>query len=264
MNTFCKITAIGLAGLFALAAAGCGGGNAPAKTENASAKVLKVGTTPNYPPFEFHQEKTDAYTGFDIELIRAVAERLGYEKVEFVDVDFTQILSELDAKKYDVAAAAIEITPEREKKVLFSTPYIKTGNVIVAPHAYSGEESAAVLANKKVAVEDGAITAALAKENDAEPLPCPSSEEALAKLAKGDADFAILDHNVAVYLLENGHADEGKIFEGVSLGDTGEVGIAIRKDDAEMQKKVNDALADFMRTTNYDQLKKSYFGEHKH
>jgi ABC-type amino acid transport substrate-binding protein len=92
------------------------------QTEGSS--VLKVYSSVDYPPFEFVDPTTGQYTGFDIELTRAIAERFGLE-IEVLDIEFAAIVdgSALDTGLCGMGAAAITITDERELFVDFSDPY---------------------------------------------------------------------------------------------------------------------------------------------
>ena len=95
-----KILCFVLAIVCLLAVAGCGGhapqqAGAPVHKESHTEKVLRVGTDADYPPFEYYQESTKAFIGFDVELIQGVAREAGYSKVEFVDLEFNNLLPSL-------------------------------------------------------------------------------------------------------------------------------------------------------------------------
>ena len=82
--------------------------------------TLLVGSDIPYPPFEMRE--AGKLTGFDIDLVNEIAERLGVE-VQYKDTDFDTIFIQLAAGRYDSVASATTITPAREKKVNFSDPY---------------------------------------------------------------------------------------------------------------------------------------------
>lgn len=82
---------------------------------NGVTKTLKVGTDANFPPFEYFQKETNSYTGFDVELITALGKNMGYDKVEFVNADFDELLKGLNERKYDVVIACMTVTEERKK-----------------------------------------------------------------------------------------------------------------------------------------------------
>ncbi|MCD7975393.1 MAG: transporter substrate-binding domain-containing protein [Phascolarctobacterium sp.] len=123
--------------VFAATVIGCGSGSpgssVSGNTVNAG-KVLKVGTDANFPPYEYYQAQSKTHTGFDIDLITAFAQHMGYDKVEFVNVEFSKIFEELNAKQYDLAIAGITVNSERAAKVAFTDTYIKDGfKIIVGP-----------------------------------------------------------------------------------------------------------------------------------
>ena len=85
--------------------------------------VLVVGTSADFPPFEYKDPQTGEIVGFDIELIKLIAEKIGYDKVEIKDMDFDSLTPALDAGQIDVAIAGITITDKRKQQVDFSIPY---------------------------------------------------------------------------------------------------------------------------------------------
>ena len=90
--------------------------------------VLSVGVEVGYPPMEYYG--TDgALLGFDIDLTKALADKLGL-KVDFIDTAWDSILAGLDAARYDIAVN-ITVLPERRKKYSFTKPYINSFITIV-------------------------------------------------------------------------------------------------------------------------------------
>ena len=85
-------------------------------------KVLKVGTSPDFPPFEYVDEQGNI-VGIDIELIQALAKKIGYDDVEIVSIDFDGLIPALENGQIDVIAAGMTITEERAQKVDFTIPY---------------------------------------------------------------------------------------------------------------------------------------------
>ncbi len=92
---------------------------------NGDAGVLKLGTAAITEPFSFMDDSRNI-VGFDIELARHVARKLG-KKLEIVNMDFGALLPALISGKVDMIAACITITAERAQKVLFSEPYYAGG-----------------------------------------------------------------------------------------------------------------------------------------
>ena len=85
--------------------------------------VLKVGTSADFPPFEFQDEKTGAYLGFDIDLIQAVGAAADME-VQIVNTAWDGLIPGLLTGNYDCIVSAMTITDERLKAVAFSDPYL--------------------------------------------------------------------------------------------------------------------------------------------
>lgn len=86
----------------------------------AAQKTLKVGTTGESYPTSF--KKNDKLVGFDVEVMKLVAKRLGY-KVKFTTSDFSGLVGQLDSGKVDTLAQNFAVTAERKKKFNYSTPY---------------------------------------------------------------------------------------------------------------------------------------------
>ena len=137
-----RLSVIGLIAAAGLALAGCGSASTtPASSAPAagadtslsdvkSAGVLKVGTEGTYKPFTFHANGSGELTGYDVEIINAVAAKLGV-KPAFQETQFDAIFAGLDAKRFDVVANQVSITDERKAKYDFSTPYTVSTGVIV-------------------------------------------------------------------------------------------------------------------------------------
>ena len=107
-------------------------------TVGAQAKeTLKVGINAEFPPFEYYEG--EKLTGFDIDFMNTIAERIGYD-IEYVDMAFDQLHSAVAEGMVDCAISAISITDERENVVDFTTPYISLGEnenyAIVFPENY--------------------------------------------------------------------------------------------------------------------------------
>jgi ABC-type amino acid transport substrate-binding protein len=92
--------------------------------------TLTVGTDTPYPPFEIGQPPD--ITGFDIEVMNAVAEQLGLE-AEYTDTSFDTIFRDVANGQFDAVAAASTITPAREKVVDFSDPYYEAQQALLVP-----------------------------------------------------------------------------------------------------------------------------------
>ena len=107
---------------------GCGA--KPSASDALSTGTLRVGTEGTYAPFSFHDPGTGQLEGYDIDVARAVGEKLGV-KVEFVETPWDSIFAALEAGRFDVVANQVTITPERQAKYDMSDPYAVGEGVIV-------------------------------------------------------------------------------------------------------------------------------------
>jgi len=100
----------------------------PAPVEGAP--TVRVATDATFPPFETVDEATQDLTGFDVEMMNAIAAKAGIN-IEWVNIGFDPMLAGLAQCQYDVAIAAITITPERAEQMAFSEPYVEAGQIVV-------------------------------------------------------------------------------------------------------------------------------------
>ncbi len=243
---------------------GCGGGTqtaeAPVQKQAAAETVLRVGTDADYPPFEYYQETSKTFTGFDIELMQGVAKEMGYSRVEFVNLDFDKLLPALNDKKVDAVISCLTVTEERKGKVDFTEPYLESPNVAVGP-AGTNFNGMGVLKGKSVAVEAGSIHVKEAKKFSDKVVECSYAGEALKMVADKKADFAIMDHYTARFFITHNYNSKLTVLSAMPDNkDTG-IAISVAKGNKEMLDKVNAGLAKYKTTAAFMQLKNTYFGK---
>ena len=118
--------------------------------------TLTVGSDTTYPPQEFLDTTTNTYTGFDIDLITAMAARMGL-KPNIVKTDFTTIIDNLVNKRFDVVISAVTINPDRQKKADF-IPYFNAGeSLLVAKGNPMNLKSVADLCGLNVGVQKATV-----------------------------------------------------------------------------------------------------------
>ena len=138
-----KIIALILALAMVFSFTACGGGSSDSGKsviDEIKAKgKLTVGTSADYPPYEFHTEidGVDTIVGFDIAIAKAIADDLGVE-LEIVDMSFDNLLMSLANGEFDMVIAAITSNEEREKAVDFSDPYLVSKNLILVKTENAG------------------------------------------------------------------------------------------------------------------------------
>ncbi|PIC67995.1 glutamine ABC transporter substrate-binding protein GlnH [Sporosarcina sp. P16a] len=241
---------------------GCSSDKSPSETsakETSEKKVLIVGTDTSYVPFEFLDQESGEYVGFDIDLLKAVSEEAGFE-YELKPMDFTGIIPALQTKNLDLAIAGITIKPEREAIIDFSAPYYDAGTAILVREDETEIQSVADLKGKVVATKQGTSSYDYASEIEGlkDLVPFPNIDQAYMELEKGSADAVIFDlPNIQYYIKTNGQGKVktiGDLLEGQSFG------IAMPKG-SELKEDVDNALTTLMENGKYEELYKEWFGE---
>ncbi|MEI4768139.1 transporter substrate-binding domain-containing protein [Psychrobacillus sp. FJAT-51614] len=126
-------------------------------------KVLVMGTSADYAPFEYvDTENSNEIIGFDIDLVNAIAEKIGVE-IEVQDMDFNSLIPAVQAGKVDFVLAGMSPTPKRDEVVDFSIPYNETVQMVVTKKD-SGIEKVEDLAGKTVGAQISSIQEDLANE----------------------------------------------------------------------------------------------------
>lgn len=144
---------------------------------------LRVGTEGVYAPFSIKQG--DDFTGFDVEVMKAVGERLGVE-VEFVATPWDSMFAALAAGRFDVVANQVNVNPEREKLYDLSDPYVDTAGVLVV--AEDNPENITKLSDlkgKRAAQNLTSSWAEVAKDNGADIVGVDGMNEAMSSLKEG-------------------------------------------------------------------------------
>ncbi|MFC5652595.1 transporter substrate-binding domain-containing protein [Paenibacillus solisilvae] len=198
-----RLITILLAALFTLA--GCSGNNngTPASDSNAKPepsadkKVLILGTSPDYPPYENVDAKNNGeIVGFDIDIAKAVAEKLGYE-LKIQSMDFNGLIAALQSKRVDLVMSGMSITEERQKSVDFSDVYFVAKNTIVSKSdtAYKTLDE---LKTKKIGVQLGSTQEqAVADLKEAQIKKLNRIPDLIQELKSNRIDAAIIEDAVS-------------------------------------------------------------------
>lgn len=240
--------------------AGCGQQQKQAASTNTGKKVVKIGSETTFPPFEFQDEKTKEYVGFDIDLAKAVFTKAGYEP-EIVSTQFDGLIPALDAGVIDAIVSGMQITEERSKKVLFSNPYYESGQNILVRADNTAIKNWNDLEGKKIGVQIGTTGAAEAKKvPNANIREFNNTSEANLELKAGGVDAVVNSVPVNAYYLKNG----GGAKDAKMVGDIHRAlycGIAVKKGNTEMVEKINKALEEIKQSGEYDKICEKWFGK---
>jgi polar amino acid transport system substrate-binding protein len=225
----------------------------------AQEKVYINGIDANFPPFAF-VDKSGNPDGFDVKALDWIAKEMKF-KVKHQPMDWDGIIPSLKAKKIDIVASGMSITDERKKEVNFTTAYWKIKQILVAKKDAKLTAEKALADGNKIGVQRGTTEAKWIEEN---------------LIKKAGKKFELVQYDSAPLAIEdviNGRIvaaamDDAPALDAVKkkpvkiLGEFGmkeeEFGYAIRKEDTEFLKKVNEGLKKLIKSPYWAELKKSY------
>lgn len=250
-----------LIGAVSVVVAGCGsdddtsssGAETSASTEGEGLEPLTVGSDIPYPPFE--QGKAGEYTGFDIELMEAIGEKIG-RTPEFTDTSFETIFRDVAQGKFEAVISAATITEEREESVAFSDPYYLSEQAILVKEGsdITGLED---LSGKTVGAQQGTTGLELGKEkaNAGELRPYPEGPDAVNALKSGTVEAVIIDAPVA----QNAVEESGGVEIAEKVPTEEEYGIALAKNDTTLLGEINQGLKEVIEDGTYTTLYEKWF-----
>lgn len=244
-------------GALALAvfAAGCGGddddGGGDGGAEGGGAP-LTVGSDIPYPPFE--QGRAPNYTGYDVELMEAVAENIG-RKAEFQDTSFDTIFRDLAQGRFEAVASATTITDEREETVDFTHPYYFSEQAILVKEG-GDIDSIQKLSGATIGVQQGTTGEEFVEEKvDAGELrPYPQGPDAVNALKSGVLDAVVIDIPVAENAVE-----AGGIEVSAAIPTEEDYGFVVAQDDDELLEEMNEALEELKDDGTFTRIYKKWF-----
>ena len=187
---------------------------------------LVVGTSADYPPYEFHTEVDgkDTIVGFDMEIAQAIADKLGVS-LKIVDMSFDNLLMSLANDEFDLVIAGLTADEERRKTTDFSDPYLEAKNLILV----RAED-----ADKYASLDDLKV------------------QDLVMELEAGKLDVVFLD-----YMTVLSYADAKEDLAAVDLGipETSDgYSIAVKKGNTELAEFINGVLAELKEQNTIEQF----------
>lgn len=253
--------------------AGCGNSNAASTDSSSDAKSdekkgmtliedgkLTVVAELGFAPFEYMDEKTGEPVGFDVDVINAVAEKMGLTASYLPNQKFDTLVPIIkQGGKADVSIAAITITDERMESVDFSEPYLDSNQAIVVAKGSSETEETLNDASKQVVCQGGTTGDEWIGENlpDAVRVPVDDVTAALTGVQTGLYQAMVVDLPVASYMLSQSFSDL-EIVKEIPTGE--QYGIAVSKDNPELTQAVNKALEDMKSDGTMKEIETKWFG----
>jgi L-cystine transport system substrate-binding protein len=218
---------------------------------------LRIGTEGTYPPFTFH-DKSGKLTGFDVDLAREVAKRLGVKPV-FMETQWDAMFAGLDAKRFDMIANEVGIRPDRQQKYDFSDPYITSMAVLVVHKDNKKVSKFEDIKGLKAAQSMTSNFADLARSYGAQIVGVEGFNQAIELLSSKRADVTINDNlSVLDYLRQK---PDAPIKIAAKHSDASQSGFMFRKGSDTLVEAVNKALEDMKKDGTYAKISKKWFGE---
>lgn len=209
--------------------------------------VLSVGAECSYPPFETMAEDGVTPIGFDVDLAKAIAEKLGVE-CNFINTAWDGIFAGIGTN-YDVAISGVTITDERKAEMDFSTPYINNYQAVIAKKGsdievkeFADLDGHSISVMKDTASDilvtglaDAGTISATVKRNEQVPT-------CYTELKNGEVDLVVCDSTVASAFLTNYPDDFEVVFTDESAPE--QFAVAIKKGNDKLTEAINAALAE--------------------
>ncbi|MDX9955518.1 MAG: ABC transporter substrate-binding protein [Anaerolineae bacterium] len=228
-----------------------------------AAGKMVIGTSADYPPFEFINEQND-FDGFDMIIIREIGKRLGLE-IELKDISFDGLIAALKGNQIDGIIAAMSATAERDKEVDFTINYhIGTDAILVKEGSTLVINTADDMAGKKIGVQAGTLhetwvqdnLVAAGKSQDADISRYERAELAIADLKNGRVDVVAMDYYAA-----KAYIAQGGITMALEQNLAGEnMAVAVREGAAGLQWHLNQVIQEMLDDGFIEQVADQYLG----
>ena len=219
--------------------------------------VFKVGVEGTYPPMTYHDESGEL-TGFDVEVAKKVAEKLGVT-AEFTESDWDSLLAGIDSKRLDTVINAVSVTEERSQKYDFAGPYFYITQQIVVRSDDDSIVDMDSLNGKKCANTMTTAYLDLLEDAGAEIVPINTTEEAVSMINSGRADFTTFNSVIFnEYLKQHPDAKVKVAFAIPDLVDT--YAVPIRKGETRLLEAVQSALDELAAEGTLSEISEQYFG----
>ena len=242
---------------------GCGGAQDSRDVNSSNYKgTLVIGLDDEYAPFGF-RDKNGELVGFDIDLANEAAKRMGV-KFEFKPIDWSNKENELDSGNIDIIWNGLDITPERQERILYSKPYMDNRQILLSKKSNNFSfHSELDLAGKVVGTQAGSNSETYVDENKTllnsfkDFKTYATFKQAFADLSDGKVDVLIVDELAAHYELSK-IPRKFEISE-VTIGPVTQLGIGFRKRDVELRDRVQKVFDEMIADGTTKKISEQWF-----
>lgn len=228
-----------------------------------SSKKIVVGLDDTFAPMGFKNEKGEI-VGFDIDLAKAVAQKLNME-VEFKSINWDSKILDLNSGNIDLIWNGLTITPERQKETEMSAPYLKNNQIIITK-AGSKIKTKADLSGKIVGSQTQSSGEEAVKKEGADKKfkefkTYAQYDQAFMDLDSGRIDAIVVDAILAKYIKNTKEAQAGKALYSILTENFGEedYGIAAKKGNSELINKINKSIEELKADGTYQKIYSVWF-----
>lgn len=223
----------------------------------AQADTLRVGMSGGYFPFTFVEQ--DVLKGFEVDVMNAVGEITG-DDIEFVTASFSGLAGMLESGRIDTIANQITITPEREAKYVFTSPYVYDGAQVVVKAGNDTIQGVEDLSGKSVAVNLGSNYEQLLREQ-------PNADEIDIRTYESNIEQDVALGRVEAFVMDRVSATQVIKEKGLPLELAGqpfstiENALPFRDDEAgrEQRDRVDAALAELRENGELREISEKWF-----
>ena len=249
-----KLTRLVVLGALSLSLSGVA--TAASLAEIKSAGAIRIGTEGTYAPFTYHEASGDL-VGFDVEIGRAIAAKLGV-KADFIEGKWDGLIAGIDANRYDLVINQVSITPERQAKYDFSAPYIVSKAVVLVRNDDDSIKGFADLKGKKAAQSLTSNFGKLAASNGAELVATDGFNQSVELVLSRRADATINDS--LSYLDFKKHKPDAPLKVAATQDSADHSGVLLAKGQPALLGAINQALISIKADGTYLKISNKYFG----
>lgn len=221
--------------------------------------TIIIGLEGDWAPWSFVDEN-DELTGFDVEVARAIAAKLGVE-VQFIPGEWDGLFAGMDAGRYDIVINGVEVTPERTEKYDFTEPYAYIRTALIVRGDNETIKTFDDLKGKKTANSIASTYMNLAEDYGATCYGVDTLDETLTMVLQGRVDATL--NAIVSYTDYMAQHPDANLKVVATTDDASNVSIPMRKGEetASLMEAINQAIAELHEEGVISELSLKYFGE---
>jgi polar amino acid transport system substrate-binding protein len=201
---------------------------------------MVAGLDDTFAPMGFRDKETNELIGFDIDMGKEIAKRMGIEKIEWQPTAWEGVVQSLKNKNFDVIISGMTITPSRQEQINFSVPYVNQSIVILVQAGNEDIASVEDLKGKVIGTQSGSSGYEAAKDIEGvkEIVQYPQFPQALMDLKIGRTAAVIIDITTAKHFM----SEQPDAYKIAGIVQKELYGIGIRKEDTDLKAELDRIL----------------------